>query len=222
MKNEVGETTVRALLVLLIGKTVQFLNVGKTMGGNQVIETADLIMDDEYYSVHKPDYFILCFNRAKKGQYGKQYDRIDGQVIFEWLAQFDYEYTVEIEAARVNEQRKMERDTVMTEAELNPEEERNKPVPMPEETKQMLRGLGRTQMPASTKVLTGDETVYFQALIMEFRWLFDNSTTAKNGRAKEMGGQAFLKIENRFMTCNEYMQYRVLAKDRGRNPAVRK
>lgn len=56
------------------------------MGAVQVAGAADLIIDEFYFL--KPDDFKLCFNRAKKGYYGKVYDRIDGQVIFEWLNQY--------------------------------------------------------------------------------------------------------------------------------------
>lgn len=211
MSSEVGELKVKALLVLLIGDVVQYLSVGKSMSDRQIAQTVDLILED--YSIYKPDYFILCFNRAKKGEYGKQYDRIDGQVIFEWLRQFDAEYSQEIELERINEKRKQERDTVMTEAELNPEEERNKPVPMPEATKLLIQGLGRQVMPAGKKVLDSEENKYFQSLIKHFKTLCKKGE--KDGLTKEMGGQTFLKIGDRWMTCNEYIQYRVLADEDG-------
>lgn len=56
------------------------------MGAVQVASTADLIIEEYYFL--KPDDFKLCFTRAKKGYYGKVFDRIDGQVIFEWLNQY--------------------------------------------------------------------------------------------------------------------------------------
>lgn len=220
MKAEAGETTVRALLVMMIGQTVQFLNVGKTMSAEQIIQTADLILDDEYYSVHKPDYFVLCFNRAKKGQYGKQYDRIDGQVVFEWLAQFDYEYSSEIEAQRVNEQRKIQRDTVLTPEEIKQSSslpEYQRPVPMPENVKETIRNLGRKVIPATTKVVNTAENEYFQGLITQFKMLCFESIEAKDGLAKTQNGQDFLKVGNRWLTCNEYLQHRVLTDGDGRH-----
>ena len=63
-----------------------FFNVGKMINDTQAAQTADLIIDEYYFL--KPDDFKLCFTRAKKGYYGKVFDRIDGQVIFEWLNQY--------------------------------------------------------------------------------------------------------------------------------------
>lgn len=73
-------------MVNILNDVIDFFNVGKTMGAVQVAGAADLIIDEFYFL--KPDDFKLCFNRAKKGYYGKVYDRIDGQVIFEWLNQY--------------------------------------------------------------------------------------------------------------------------------------
>lgn len=56
------------------------------MNDIQAAQTADLIIEEYYFL--KPDDFKLCFTRAKKGYYGKVFDRIDGQVIFEWLNQY--------------------------------------------------------------------------------------------------------------------------------------
>ena len=66
-----------------------FFNVGKIMNDNQAAQTADLIIEEYYFL--KPDDFKLCFNRAKKGLYGKVYDRIDGAVILEWLGRYEKE-----------------------------------------------------------------------------------------------------------------------------------
>ncbi|WP_455786988.1 DUF6633 family protein [Parabacteroides goldsteinii] len=70
----------------IIIDVVMFFNVGKIMNDNQAAQTADLIIEEYYFL--KPDDFKLCFTRAKKGYYGKVFDRIDGQVIFEWLNQY--------------------------------------------------------------------------------------------------------------------------------------
>lgn len=86
MNKNFGETKLRAFMAKIIIDVVTFFNVGKIMKDTQVAQTADLIIDEFYFL--KPDDFKLCFNRAKKGYYGKVYDRIDGQVIFEWLNQY--------------------------------------------------------------------------------------------------------------------------------------
>lgn len=83
MNKEFGEVHLCAFMVKVLNDVIDFFNVGKTMGKNQVANLALLIIEEFYF--FKPDDFKLCFNRAKKGLYGKVYDRLDGQVIFEWL-----------------------------------------------------------------------------------------------------------------------------------------
>ena len=91
IKTELGETTLKAMLTVLIIETVEFFNVGKTMGESQVAQTVELIIED--FGFMKPDDFKLCFKNAKRGLYGngKLYDRIDGQIIFEWLNSYKTE-----------------------------------------------------------------------------------------------------------------------------------
>lgn len=84
---EFGQTYTRAFMVKMLIDLIDFFSVGKTMGATQVAQTVDLILYEFYYM--KPDDFKLCFNRVKRGLYGKVYDRIDGQMIFEWLNQYN-------------------------------------------------------------------------------------------------------------------------------------
>lgn len=86
INKEFGELHLRAFMVKVLNDLLDFFNIGKTMGAVQVASTADLIIEEYYFL--KPDDFKLCFTRAKKGYYGKVFDRIDGQVIFEWLNQY--------------------------------------------------------------------------------------------------------------------------------------
>lgn len=86
-----------AILSLLITDLVKFFNVGKTMNDFQVAQTVTLILQDENMRSLKPDDFKLCFNRMKKGHYGKSYDRIDGQIIFECLNLYLHERVTEAE-----------------------------------------------------------------------------------------------------------------------------
>ena len=81
-----GETKARALIVLFLSDLVKFFNVGKAMNDIQMAQTADLILD-EYYDLNFDD-FKLCFNMAKSGKFGKVYDRLDGQVIMDWLSTY--------------------------------------------------------------------------------------------------------------------------------------
>jgi hypothetical protein len=96
-----GNAIAQAMLSKLMIDFVNYLNIGKSMGENQIVETVKLMLED--YSILKPDDFVLFFNRAKKGNYGKAYDRMDGMVIFEWLEMFMQERIQEIEQIRRNE-----------------------------------------------------------------------------------------------------------------------
>src|ERR1700752_2745299 len=83
--NQESPTTAKALLTLQIAELVNNLNVGKTMGDLQVAKCVNLILDDAEMRNLKPDDFKVCFTRMIKGHYGKSYDRIDTQIIFEAL-----------------------------------------------------------------------------------------------------------------------------------------
>lgn len=95
VNREFGETHLRAFMVNVLNDLINFFNVGKSMSAVQVAQTADLVIEEFYYL--KPDDFKLCFTQAKKGIYGKLYDRIDGQVILEWLHRYDQDRCIQAE-----------------------------------------------------------------------------------------------------------------------------
>lgn len=76
------------ILNLILEDLVSFLNVGKQMNAGQLLETVRLILSDHILRSMKPDDFKLISERIKKGYYGKQYDRFDGQVFLQCC--FDY------------------------------------------------------------------------------------------------------------------------------------
>lgn len=59
------------------------------MSDTQVTMTVDLIIEE--YPYMKPDDFKLCFKNAMKMKYGKLYNRIDGQIIMNWLREYNKE-----------------------------------------------------------------------------------------------------------------------------------
>lgn len=87
MKVRFGNMKLRAFLSKIIIETLMFFNVGKMMNDVQVALTVDLIIDE--FGYFKPDDFKLCFTNAMKGNYGKLYDRIDGNIIFGWLRTYE-------------------------------------------------------------------------------------------------------------------------------------
>lgn len=84
-----GNAGLNAFLSIAIIDVIEFFNVGKTMGQDQLVQTVQLIVEDFYY--FNVEDFKLCFNNAKRGKYGKIYDRIDGNIIYEWLQKYSEE-----------------------------------------------------------------------------------------------------------------------------------
>jgi hypothetical protein len=76
----------QALMTSILVDVVLFFNVGKSMDEQQVVETTKMILSEYYFL--KPEDFKVCFDRAKKGYYGKLYDRLDGSIIMEWLNKY--------------------------------------------------------------------------------------------------------------------------------------
>lgn len=75
--------TVLAGLILSTGR---FFNLGMNINQEQAIETAMLLL--EKYGYESMQDFVLMFKHAKMGNYGKTFNRIDGQIIFEWMGQY--------------------------------------------------------------------------------------------------------------------------------------
>lgn len=204
VKNEAGEIIerkdiqVKALLTILISQTLDFFSIGKTMSDTQVAMTIDMILED--YSTYKPDYFILCFKRARKGQYGIAFDRIDGQIIFEWLAKFDAEYTAEIEQERLLEHKRMQRDIYLTPQEI----EKNNPVPMPDYIKEdYVKAIIKPVVVSEKPALTTE-----QLIVKGFRDDFDRICEANGSK-----GDLFIHFygtPGKSMTFQEYLEYRFL------------
>ena len=110
-----GDEVTHAFLWQELSNTVKFLNVGKSMNIEQVKLTAQYIIDD-YSNLNLLD-FKLFFAKFRKGEFGQAYDRIDGQLILQALA--DYK-SGRIEAAEQNsirqaaQQKKEEKESPIT------------------------------------------------------------------------------------------------------------
>lgn len=81
-----GQAVPKAALVKLFEDFLNFLNLGKTMNGNQVVQTVELILD-KYAHLNLLD-FKLFFKKLKLGDYGKFYDRVDGSVVLDNLMHY--------------------------------------------------------------------------------------------------------------------------------------
>lgn len=73
------------------------------MSAAQVTDCALMILND--YPQLKIDDVALCFTKAKKGEYGQIYDRLDSAVVFGWLNRFMADKDEQIEYYWQHQQR---------------------------------------------------------------------------------------------------------------------
>jgi hypothetical protein len=64
----------------------QYFNLQQPMNAQQLLLTAELIMEEYYYL--RIEELRVCFRMAMKGEFGPVYNRIDGQVFFEWIIKY--------------------------------------------------------------------------------------------------------------------------------------
>jgi len=195
--NKLKEAKVKSLLVLMIVEALDFLSVGKSMGASQINTTADLILEN--MSIYKPDYFALCFKNAKMGAYGKQYDRMDGQIIFEWLNQFNKDYCAEIEQARINETKRLNAKPIGIPDPVTSIGE-PKGVPMPEYFKETIAGMGKKEVVLKLYEVS-EEQKQINSYVKEFNAIHDEQGLSD--------GKRFINYGGRMIDVAEYIQIRV-------------
>ena len=103
VQKEAGLTKARAVVAYLIAEALEFFNAGNDMNDRQVAVTVDLIIEE--YPYMQPDDLKLCFRNAMKGRYGKLYNRIDGQIVMGWLAEYNRERCAAAAEQSLNEHR---------------------------------------------------------------------------------------------------------------------
>jgi len=74
------------VLVALMDECQQYFNLQQPMNAQQLMLTAELIMEEYYYL--RIEELRVCFRMAMKGEFGPVYNRIDGQVFFEWIVKY--------------------------------------------------------------------------------------------------------------------------------------
>ena len=74
------------IMVAMMDTCQQYFNLQQPMNAQQLALTAELMLEDYYYL--RVDELQVCFRMAMKGEFGPLYNRIDGQVFFEWIRKF--------------------------------------------------------------------------------------------------------------------------------------
>ena len=101
LKTHGDELPLKALSGIILLTTEFFSGSGTQMTAAQSFQTASLLLDS--YPAETIEDVLLCFKNAKQGRYGKIYNRIDGQIIFEWFKQYLDEKYSYIEMKHHNE-----------------------------------------------------------------------------------------------------------------------
>lgn len=77
------EDLIVSTIIALIIRTSSFLNISRPMTEDQATDTAYLLF--EKYPFETLEDFVLMLKEGKSGKYGKNYNRLDGMIIFEWM-----------------------------------------------------------------------------------------------------------------------------------------
>lgn len=100
VKKIYGDDFAQAYIETWIVNISEFINIGKNMNENQVYETAQMILDDfPYFTLADIN---LIFKKAKKGDFGQIYDRLDGQIILSWFSKYNQLRCSEAEEQSIN------------------------------------------------------------------------------------------------------------------------
>jgi len=103
----------KAVKTLIVALS-ESLNLTHNLNESQVVEITFLIAERYYYL--KLEELVLVFKKAKMGEYGKAYNRLDIQIIFEWIDKYysseERAILLEREAQNYKQQEKKEMSTL--------------------------------------------------------------------------------------------------------------
>lgn len=81
-----GERDVITAITGAIIMAGEFFNVKDGITEAQAVQTASLFIDQ--FPLESFEDLLLCLKNAKLGKYGKVYNRLDGQMIFDWFRMY--------------------------------------------------------------------------------------------------------------------------------------
>lgn len=182
-----GQAVPKAALVKLFEDFLNFLNLGKTMNGNQVVQTVELILD-KYAHLNLLD-FKLFFKKLKLGDYGKFYDRVDGSVVLDNLMHYSEDKLSQIRFNNDNSHAKNKKQEKVT-------------IFHPDVVEALKKAVGekdysKTFIPAEEKPKTQSEI-----LIQSWTKQFDN-IYSKYGVFK---GIRYIKINDQLFTFEKFIE----------------
>jgi len=205
---EHGQVAVKAIMTLQVNDLVDFFNIGKTMTASQVANTVNFLAKKCFQ--YKPDDLKLCFDRAKQGDYGIVYDRIDGQVILTWWDMYLFERDDEIEHFRIEE--KVIAENVQPELYVQTEDidPKDLPVPMPDYVKNIIHEIAVKKILPSKQVEKTEDQIIIDGFIADF-----NELHRISGQSSGVKYVSIYGAPGKTMDYQEYFEYRVLEYETG-------
>jgi len=89
------ENTIMKAITKLLIFSAEYFNVSNKMSDVQAMQIASLFIDR--YGNESLEDLVLCLKYAKLNRYGKTYNRLDGQILFEWFQKYLDEKYQEVE-----------------------------------------------------------------------------------------------------------------------------
>lgn len=83
--NEYGKEKIHGLLIIMLTDFCNFYNVIRPMTATQIVDCAFELINTSIEDYLAIEDFTIFFQGAKNGNYGKIYDRLDQQTIFDML-----------------------------------------------------------------------------------------------------------------------------------------
>lgn len=195
----------RDFLIVKIGEIAMFLNVGKNINDYQIEITVDLILSDNIaLNLTFEDYKII-FDRYIKGQYGKSYDRFDGQVLFECINSYSIEKQSLIEQKSHLEHDKYKSDT-MPSGEVNIEG-------MKKVAEEMKKALGAVEVIKKVEKPVREKSTY-EKLIQKFFNQFYQIWLKRPYRGLDESKGRFINRYGIVINETEYVELKIKQHDR--------
>ena len=200
-KIKVANPTAAALILeALISEVVLFFNVGKNMNEFQIKQTAILLLSELESKNMKPEDYRIMFNNAKTGKYGGQFDRLDGQMIFEWVRQYWHERSSIV--ANMNDVLHSEQKSgKYDKSDVNPEGQK-KVAQILKDAKVLSESKSEIQKPIDKKVTERD--IFIQKCFSDFELLYKKSPLPVPGRFIMFNGRGVDQIEYCGLRVKEY------------------
>jgi hypothetical protein len=110
-RKENEELAIRTITGILLMFS-EYYNLSQQMTEMQAVQTASLFL--EQYPAESIEDLILCLKKAKIGEYGKIYNRIDGGMIFEWFNKYLDEKYERFEQIKQNEKFEVSESNILS------------------------------------------------------------------------------------------------------------